>query len=174
MLAPPRNWWRPLHRYEKSWVIVAFVWCVLLTAMMPLWFFFGRQNVPANTLRTNPEKYKGQVDAFVIQYDTGEKENGLPIVAPAPNSDVYVLARQWQWYPVLRLKKGETYRLHLSSLDVQHGFSLQPVNLNLQVLPNYDYMATITPTTSGTFSIICNEFCGIPHHIMAGRIVVTE
>ena len=39
---------------------------------------------------------------------------------------------------MLELEKDQTYRLHLSSLDWQHGFSLQPININLQVHPGYD------------------------------------
>lgn len=171
MLAPEQTWWKPLHRFEKSWVIVAFFWCILLTAMMPIWYFYGRQNVPAETTRTTPEEYQSKVDAMVAQYEIGT-ENGIPVVAPPPGSDVYFLARQWQWYPVLQLQEGETYRLHLSSLDVQHGFSLQPVNLNLQVLPGYDYVATLTPTQTGEFSVVCNEFCSIGHHLMVGKIIV--
>jgi cytochrome c oxidase subunit 2 len=31
---------------------------------------------------------------------------------------------------------------------------------------------TITPTSTGIFPIICNEFCGIGHHMMTGRIIV--
>ena len=75
---------------------------------------------------------------------------------------------------VLKMKKGQTYRLHISSMDLQHGFSLQPLNMNFQVLPGYDHVLTITPTSSGVFPIICNEFCGIGHHTMTGRIVVVE
>ncbi len=95
------------------------------------------------------------------------------MVAPPPG-DVYVYGKQWQWYPILKLKKGETYRLHLSSLDVAHGFSIQPVNLNFMVLPGYDYVVSLTPTTSGEFSIVCNEFCFIGHHIMVGKMIVEE
>ena len=51
----------------------------------------------------------------------------------------------WQWYPVLELEKGQSYRLHLSSLDLQHGFSLQPVNINMQVHPGYEHVLTLTP-----------------------------
>jgi cytochrome c oxidase subunit 2 len=172
MLAPERIWWKPLHRYEKTWVIVAFIWCLMLSAMMPIWFMSGRQNVPTETYRTTPAEYKTAVDAFVAEYDTGEKMNGVPIVAPPPGSDIYLLARQWQWYPIMQLEEGEEYRLHISSLDVQHGFSLQPVNLNLQILPGYDYVATISPTTNGEFSIVCNEYCMIGHHLMLGKIFV--
>ncbi len=174
MLAPERIWWKPLHRYERSWVTIAFVWCIMLTAMMPLWFVIGHQNVPTVTYSTTPEKYQADVDAFVEQYKTDEKINGVPIVAPPAGSDIYILARQWQWYPILQLEKGETYKLHLSSIDVQHGFSLQPTNLNLQVLPGYDYVATITPTASGEYSLVCNEYCMIGHHLMLGKLFVTE
>lgn len=172
MLAPEKNWWKPLHRYEKTWVTVAFIWCIMLTAMMPIWFMSGRQNVPTVTYTTTPDEFKADVDAFVEEYGTGESLHGVPIVAPPPGSDIYILARQWQWYPILQLEEGAEYDLHLSSLDVQHGFSLQPVGLNLQILPGYDYVATIIPTTTGEFSIICNEYCMIGHHLMLGKIFV--
>ncbi|RME47897.1 MAG: cytochrome C oxidase subunit II [Chloroflexi bacterium] len=173
MISPQRIWWRPLSRPEKSWLIVAFVWCLFLTAMMPLWLLLGRQNVPANTYRVDPADYTRIVQDFVEQYQV-DTLSGVPVVEPPPGSDVYLLARQWQWYPILKLKKGETYHLHISSVDVQHGFSLQPVNLNLQILPGYDNVATIVPTESGEYNILCNEFCAIGHHIMASKLIVTD
>lgn len=172
MLAPPRIWWKPLDRLERSWLIIGLVWCLFLTAMMPLWFFLGRQNVPATTYRVTPGQFQQLVTDFAQQYQV-DTEQGIPVVAPPPG-DVYMLARQWQWYPILKLKKGETYHLHLSSLDVQHGFSLQPTNLNFMVLPGYDYVVKLTPTQTGEFSVVCNEFCGIGHHLMVGKIIITE
>jgi cytochrome c oxidase subunit 2 len=83
-------------------------------------------------------------------------------------------ARLWEWWPVLELERGESYRLHLSALDWQHGFSLQPVNINLQVHPGYDMVMTITPDGTGEFSVVCNEYCGIGHHTMLGKILVVE
>lgn len=173
MIAPPRIWWKPLGQLERSWLLIGLVWCIFLTAMMPIWFFLGRQNVPATTYRATPEQFQAQVNAMIEQYKVGE-ERGFPIVEPPPGSDVFIQARMWQWYPIVKLKKGETYRLHLSSLDVQHGFSLQPMNLNFMVLPGYDYVVTITPTTAGEFYVVCNEYCGVGHHLMIGKIIVTE
>lgn len=172
MLSPPRVWWKPLGRLERNWLIIAFVWCLFLTAMMPLWYFMGRQNVPATSYRVTPAQFEKLTADFAKQYQVGTQQ-GLPVVA-APPGDVFLYGRQWQWYPILQLKKGETYRLHLSSLDVQHGFSLQPGNLNFQVVPGYDYVITVTPTQSGDFSIVCNEYCFLGHHIMVGKLIVTE
>jgi cytochrome c oxidase subunit 2 len=33
---------------------------------------------------------------------------------------------------------------------------------------------TLTPTEVGEFGIICNEFCGIGHHTMTGKIYVKD
>ena len=175
MLAPERIWWKPLGRLEKTWLTVAFVWCVFLTIMMPLWYYMGKQNVPTETYRTTPADYSTKVNAFVEQYQIGtDAATGMPIVAAPGGSDVYIRAMKWQWFPVLQLVKGETYRLHLSSMDLNHGFSLQPVNINLQVLPGYDYVATIVPTSSGDFAIVCNEYCDVGHHTMTGKIIVVD
>ena len=136
------------------------------------WYFVGATNVPTLTHRTTPAEYMQVTQAFVDQYQNGE-ENGIPVVTPPPG-DVYLLTRQWQWYHSLELKKGETYRLHLSSTDIQHGFSLQPENINFQVLPGSDYVLTVTPTTAGDFRLLCNEYCGIGHHLMTVKLVVKE
>jgi len=173
MLAPEKNWWKPMGRIEKTWLTVAFVWCIFLTLMMPLWYFNGKQNVPTETYRIAPADFGTKVNAFVEQYTIGKDEaTGVPIVSAPPGSDLYLRASTWQWYPILQLEKGQEYRLHISSMDYSHGFSLQPVNINLQVLPGYDYVATITPTSSGDFTIVCNEYCFVGHHTMVGKIIV--
>src|SRR4030095_5129456 len=58
--------------------------------------------------------------------------------------------------------------------DFQHGFSLQPMNMNFQVVPGYDHVLTIKPQAPGTYPIVCNEFCGIGHQNMVGKIIVDE
>jgi cytochrome c oxidase subunit 2 len=160
-----------MGRLEKTWLTVALVWCIFLTIMMPLWYYMGNQNVPTESYRVSSQEYAAMVNDFVAKYQVGE-ENGIPIVAAPPGSDVYLRASTWQWYPILQLEKGREYRLHISSMDLQHGFSLQPVNINLQVLPGYDYVSTITPTSAGEFTIVCNEFCFLGHHTMIGKIIV--
>ena len=44
----------------------------------------------------------------------------------------------------------------------------------LSVHPGYEQIITITPTEAGEFGIACNEYCGIGHHQMTGRIRVVE
>ena len=172
--APPeRVWWKPLGKEEKIWVTVSLIWAVVLFSMMIVWGAAAKQDTPTETYKISTTEFQQLTNAFVQKYQVGQ-EKGVPIVRPPAGGDVYLLARQFQWYPILELKKGQTYRIHLSSADVQHGFSLQPMNMNFQVLPDYDYVIRLTPAQTGEFYIVCNEFCGLGHHLMSGKIIVKE
>jgi cytochrome c oxidase subunit 2 len=173
-LQSPRGvWWKPAGKAERVWVQIAFGWCIVLFAMMPLWHFKGGQNPAGIRGKVDPAAFARRTEEFINTYKVGE-ENGMAVVEPPAGADVYLLGRMWSWEPILRLRKGVEYTLHLSSVDVNHGFSLSPVNLNFQVVPGYDYGLRITPTAAGDFRIVCNEFCGINHHAMVGRIIVTD
>jgi cytochrome c oxidase subunit II len=173
LVAPRGNWWVPAHRAEKVWFGIAFAWCMVLFAMMPLWHLKGGQNPSGIRRKVEAADFRARVDQFVADYKVGEM-NGIPVVEPPPGSDVYLMGRMWSWYPVLKLKKGVEYTLHLSSIDVNHGFSLYPVNINFQVVPGYDYGLKIVPSEAGDFGIICNEFCGVGHHMMLGKVLVAD
>ena len=175
---PPevKIWWKePIHSIEIWWVLIALVWSLVMFVMMPYWHVYGEQNLSNEAYRVDPEYFGEKVEEMVDKYTIREEgDTGIPVVAPPVGSDVFLLGRLWEWYPILELKKGESYRLHLSSMDWMHGFSLQPTNINLQVHPGYDFVVTVTPNETGKFAIVCNEFCGIGHHTMVGRMYVTE
>ena len=177
-ITPPENrlWWKePLHGVELTWITVGFLWGLLMTGVMIYWHMTGEQNLSNEAYRVNPDTYAEKVEAAAAQYTVREDEqSGMPVVHPPAGSDVYMLARLWEWWPILELEKGKEYRLHLSSLDWLHGFSLQPTNINLQIHPNYEMVVTIKPTETGDFGIICNEFCGIGHHTMLGKMIIVE
>lgn len=171
--SPRGVWWKPAHRSEKLWVVIAFGWCMVLFAMMPLWHFRGGQNPSGIRSRVDPAAYVQRTMEFVDTYKIGVT-NGLPLVEPPPGSDVYLLARMWTWFPALKLREGAEYTLHISSLDLNHGFSLLPGNMNFQIVPGYDYALRVVPNEEGEFRILCNEFCGIGHHAMLGRVIVVD
>lgn len=173
-MQPARGiWWKPAHGTEKVWVTIAFVWCMVLFAMMPFWHVRGGQNPSGIRSRVEPAAFQARVEEFIAEYRVGES-NGVPVVEPPPGSDVYLLGRMWAWTPVLRLQRNAEYTLHLSSIDVNHGFNLYPFNVNFQVVPGYDYGLKVTPTEAGDFRIVCNEFCGVNHHLMVGRVIVVD
>ncbi|MGF1640967.1 MAG: cytochrome c oxidase subunit II [Rhodospirillales bacterium] len=177
-ITPPesRLWWKePLHRFELIWITIAFLWGLVMFFTMVYWHMSGEQNLSNEAYRIHPDDYAAKVEAFVAQHTVREDGNsGIPVVRPPAGGDAYMLGRLWEWWPILELEKDQTYRLHLSSLDWQHGFSLQPTNINIQVHPEYEMVITIRPDQAGEFGVICNEFCGIGHHQMVGKIYVVE
>ncbi len=175
-ITPPseRLWWNePIPKIELVWIIVAFVWGLVMFGMMIYWHAEGEQNLSNEAYRTTPTAFAEKANAMVEQY-TVREESGFPVVHPPPGSDVYLIARLWQWWPILEFEKDQSYRLHISSMDWQHGFSLQPVNINLQIHPGYEMVLTVAPDQAGEFGVVCNEFCGIGHHTMIGKIYVVE
>ena len=173
---PPSNrlWWKePIHGIELAWIVIAFLWGLFMFFFMIAWHFIGQQNLSNEAYRIDPATFQERVETFA-QENTVREEDGVPVVRPPAGGDAYILARLWEFWPILELKKGESYRLHLSSADWQHGFSLQPTNINISVHPGYEHIINLTPTQSGVFGIVCNEFCGIGHHTMTGRIRVVD
>lgn len=176
---PPDDWFQAPHGPERVWIGLALAWCLILFLMMPYWHFRGKQNSTGEAYTVKPADFLARTEKFVAANRVGTyKHPGnallgeVPVVEPPPGGDAYLIGRMWQWYPALRLRQGETYRIHLSALDLQHGFSLQPLNMNFQAVPGYDHVLTLTPTSKGEFTIVCNEFCGIGHSSMTGKIFV--
>jgi len=169
-----RIWWKePIERVELLWVGIALLWAIIMFLMMPYWHVYGKQNLSNEAYRTTPEAYtrKAQavVDQFTVRKETAEE---IPVVHPPAGSDVYLIARLWNFWPILELEKGKTYKLHLTAMDYNHGFSLQPANINIQIVPGFEHVVTVTPNQAGTYSIVCNEYCGINHHTMVSRLYV--
>lgn len=168
--APDRIWWKPVGRQERLWVGVSLGFLIILFLSMPLWHLLEKQNTPGEFYRVSSAQFSKLVTDFNAAYKVGE-EAGVPVVRP-PAGNVYLAGQQWRWSSILELQQGKTYRIHTSSLDVNHGLSIQPIDMNFQLVPGYDQVLTLTPTTTGDYTIICNEFCGAGHHLMVGHLRV--
>ncbi|MCC7106660.1 MAG: cytochrome c oxidase subunit II [Chloroflexi bacterium] len=176
-LAKPRGtWWRPIGRDEKLWVGFVAIWCLSMFAMIVfIWPAIGTRQNDIVSYRVDPADFHARVESFTAANKVGELA-GIPVVAPPPGSDVYLEAQAFQWRPIIQLKRGQTYRFMMSSRDLQHGFSLlmEPRSLNYQLLPGYVTSVSLTPLKSGDYPLACNEYCGLGHHLMLGRIIVTD
>jgi cytochrome c oxidase subunit II len=86
---------------------------------------------------------------------------------------VEITAKRFAFTPdKITLKKGQTVKLRLHSEDVTHGFFLRPLKLDEQIPAGQTTEVTITPQAAGTFTTICDHFCGANHGNMNMTIVV--
>ncbi|MCO6461783.1 MAG: c-type cytochrome [Saprospiraceae bacterium] len=174
LLSPAEGWYyKKVSKDEKMWMIIALILCIMLFVWMVMWHVYGKQNPSSTTYKTSTVEFAELTEAFIKKNMVGV-DNGIPVVRPNPNSDVFVMGEMWRWSPVLIMEVNQSYKLHISSKDVVHGLSIQPVNMNFQVYPSYDYLLEFKPTEPGEYKVICNEFCGIGHAGMIGKIVVIE
>ena len=84
-----------------------------------------------------------------------------------------ITAKRFAFNPAqITVKKGETVTLRLTSEDVTHGFYMKPLKIDEEITPGKPTDVTITPQTAGTFTTICDHFCGSGHGNMHMTIVV--
>jgi cytochrome c oxidase subunit 2 len=84
-----------------------------------------------------------------------------------------ITAKRFNFEPSqITVKKGETVTLRLTSQDVTHGFYMKPLKINETIEPGKPTDVTITPQLAGTFTTICDHFCGSGHGNMHMTIVV--
>jgi cytochrome c oxidase subunit 2 len=94
---------------------------------------------------------------------------------------VKVVAQQFAWqfeYPggktfgQLRLPVGRHVRLEITAKDVIHSFWVPELAQKQDAVPDQINPLVVTPTRTGTFSVICTELCGIGHAIMRTSALV--
>jgi cytochrome c oxidase subunit 2 len=86
---------------------------------------------------------------------------------------IEITARRFAFTPgTITLKKDETVTLRLHSEDVTHGFFLRALKLDEVIEPGQTKDVTVTPHSAGTFTTICDHFCGVNHGNMNMTIVV--
>jgi cytochrome c oxidase subunit 2 len=102
---------------------------------------------------------------------------GSPRKAHAEGSPrvIEITAKRFAFNPnQITIKKGESVKLRLTSEDVTHGFFMRALKIDEDIEPGKPTEITLTPQTAGTFTTICDHFCGANHGNMNMTITVVE
>jgi cytochrome c oxidase subunit II len=99
---------------------------------------------------------------------------GVGISARGAERVVRVTARKFVFTPnVIELKKGEPVVIELATEDVFMGFNVPELKMRSDIVPGKVMRLAVTPDNAGTFTFLCDVFCGDGHETMSGKIVVT-
>jgi cytochrome c oxidase subunit 2 len=74
----------------------------------------------------------------------------------------------------LRLPRGQTTHLELTSDNVIHAFWVPSIAGKIDMIPGRTTYLTLEPTRTGTFRGVCAEYCGTSHARMTFDVVVLE
>jgi cytochrome c oxidase subunit 2 len=151
--------------YERIWmwaaavIIAAFVGTILLMA--------GVQAVhPGSHLETLDPTTLGEHPEF-----------GKPTVANARDGRIVVsvVASMFSFTPdPIEVPANRAVTFRLTSSDVLHGLQIAGTNANAMAVPGYVSQFTVTFPRAGEYLITCHEYCGLLHHAMVGKLIVTE
>ncbi len=72
----------------------------------------------------------------------------------------------------IRVPAGRPVTFRLTSADVTHGFQIVGTNGNTMVVPGYVSQFTTVFRDPGEYLIVCNEYCGLGHHLMSAKLIV--
>lgn len=76
--------------------------------------------------------------------------------------------------PEAHLPVGVPITALLRSKDALHNFTVTQFRVKMDLVPGLVSYLWFTPTVTGSYDILCEEMCGIGHHIMRGNVVVEE
>lgn len=95
--------------------------------------------------------------------------------AEPPAKVIKIVAKRFDYAPgQLRLKKGEPVIFELTTRDVLMGFNLPDFNLRADVVPEKVTRVRFVPDRTGTFTFLCDVFCGEGHERMQGTLTVID
>jgi cytochrome c oxidase subunit 2 len=116
-----------------------------------------------------------------------------PVEASAPERIVLATGKQYTWSlnegnaptldtwdtafsPTVKVPVGSLVEFRVTTLDVNHGFSLYAPDGHLmaqtQAMPGYVNRLRVVFAQPGTYTVLCLEFCGMAHHRMRGVVEV--
>ncbi len=117
-------------------------------------------------------KWKSLMSAAVLGLTLLSLGSTRQVSAQEPRV-IDISAKRYGFTPdKITLKKGEPVTLRLHSEDVIHGFFSRQLKIDETIEPGKTAEVTLTPQTDGTFTTICDHFCGAGHGNMAMTIVV--
>ncbi|SES79615.1 cytochrome c oxidase subunit 2 [Oceanobacillus limi] len=165
-----------LHKYEKIWLVFGIGSLIVFLLILGYGAFWQG---------THPQSHGATIDPNNIEsHEAFQPENlGLTkveedkyivnIVASAFN---YNLGVHEEGAPVrkIRIPKGSTVLFQVTTPDVVHGFNVAGTNVNMMVEPGYISSLETVLDNPGEYTIVCNEYCGVGHHMMYATVEVYE
>ena len=152
-----------IERTERIWIRVAFAILV---------FFLAVVTTAAVVDGLIPPSHIQSIDPTKVSETPPFDKPGLRKVGEGAY-EAYYVARIFSFAPnQIDVPAGSHVTFYVTSADVEHGFSVPETGVNTMVTPGWVSAVSHTFKTPGTFLLICNEYCGAGHQVMAAKVVV--
>lgn len=152
-----------MHRYEKIWLGFASAMLLIALAYSGYQTFALGDAPPSGTTMIDPEK---------VEETAPFDDPGLKQISDDEYEAVIIL-RAFSFEPnEINIPKGATVHFKMTSADVVHGMHILDTNVNAMIMPGHIQEAKQTFNQAGEYLVVCNEYCGVGHHLMSMKINV--
>jgi cytochrome c oxidase subunit II len=150
--------------YEKIWMWAA---GALIAA------FLGTVLVSSIGGALEPPSHVETIDPTNVWSDPRFATPG--VTESATGTTVVVIAMTFTFAPnEIHVPAHRRVTFRITSTDVTHGFEIVGTNGNTMVIPGYVSQFSVTFDRPGEYLILCNEYCGLGHHLMSAKLIVEE
>ncbi len=152
-----------IERYEKWFLVVTLV--VLVGCMVAVVLSVTQHNVALPTPA-------GRIDPQAVTTTAPFTEPGLRPLGDN-RYELVLIGRAWAWDGAyVTVPKGAEVTIIATSVDVIHGMRIPDTNVNVMVIPGQISQVDVTFDDTGTYTLLCHEYCGIGHQQMGATITV--
>ncbi|MFC7371345.1 cytochrome c oxidase subunit II [Fictibacillus iocasae] len=153
-----------IHKYEKLWLWFGAVCLVAFLSIV---------GVSAYAMGSHPPSHMETLDPKTATATAPFDKPGL-FKKGNKEYEAVMLAQAFTFTPQkLQVPAGSTVTFKVTSTDVVHGFQIPATNVNMMITPGYVSTIKQTFTKPGKYLILCNEYCGAGHQVMAVTLEVT-
>ncbi len=148
--------------YEKIWMWAAGAIIVAFAVTVTVGYASSALQPPSHVETIDPKS---------VFTDPRFAQRGVTITDKG--ATVVMAAMMFAYSPAeVHVPAGKPVTFRLTSIDVTHGFQIVGTNGNTMIIPGYVSQFTTTFKQPGEYLIVCNEYCGLSHHLMSAKLVV--
>lgn len=165
-----------LNRYEKIWLVFGVGSLVIFLIIIGFAAFWKGTHPQSHMETIDPQNVEAH-DAFKPEnLGITEVKEGKYTVNIISSAFSYNLGtdKDGKRIDTIRIPKGSSVLFQVTTTDVVHGFQVAGTNVNMMVEPGHISRFEAVMKNTGEFTIVCNEYCGIGHHLMYGTVEVYE
>ncbi|KJC38125.1 cytochrome C oxidase subunit II [Bradyrhizobium sp. LTSP885] len=154
-------------RIERRWATLSIIIVGLLVGMAA-YIGIHQATMPQGHVETADPKTLHLAGEFI--------ESNLGSAVEADGSvTVRAIGQQYSFTPQCVVVPSETpVTFRATSADVVHGFLIEGTNINTMLVPGYVSALQVRFKAPGEHMMPCQEFCGIGHQGMWGKVKVVD
>lgn len=152
-----------IARWERRWLSVAGLVSLVFVILITYTLATEGAHIAQRSSRAEPAQL-ADLELFAAP--------GVTALGPG-RYRVSIIAQAFTFSPSeIRVPVGAEVDFYLTSRDVLHGFQIQDTAVNVEAIPGEIAHFRYTFDQLGEYRISCNEYCGISHQNMLGRVLV--